>query len=96
MNFSVFNETNELKTVVLGIANSFGTIPNSDSCIDPKTKFFLEKGQYPLEDKCILEIEKFCNILIKNAESVIRQKPINNSQNNRRVNKQRRVKNMQN
>ena len=45
MNFSVFNETNELKTVVLGIANSFGTIPNSDSCIDPKTKFFLEKGQ---------------------------------------------------
>ena len=78
MNFSVYNETNELKTVVLGIANSFGTIPNSDSCIDPKTKFFLEKGQYPLEDKCILEIEKFCNILIKNGVSVIRPKPINN------------------
>ena len=75
MNLSVSNETSELKTVVLGIANSFGAIPESNECIDPKTKYFLENDQYPLEDNCILEIEKFCNILIDNGVSVIRPKP---------------------
>ena len=78
MNLSVSNETSELKTVVLGIANSFGAIPESNECIDPKTKYFLENDQYPLEDNCILEIEKFCNILINNGVSVIRPKPIKN------------------
>ena len=78
MNLNVSNETSELKTVVLGIANSFGITPESNQCIDPKTKYYLENGQYPLEDNCILEIEKFCNILIENGVSVIRPKPIKN------------------
>ena len=78
MNFSITNETNELKTVILGIANGLGAIPNSNDCIDPKTKYFLKNGQYPIEDKCILEIEKFYKILIRNGVSVIRPKPIKN------------------
>ncbi len=76
MNLNVVNETNKLKKVVLGIANSFGKIPLPGDCIDPKTKHYLNNGEYPLENNCITEIENFNNILIDNGVSVIRPKPI--------------------
>ena len=76
MNLNVVNETNKLKKVVLGIANSFGEVPLPGDCIDPKTKHYLNNGEYPLENNCITEIENFNNILIDNGVSVIRPKPI--------------------
>ena len=76
MNLNVVNETNKLKKVVLGIAHNLGEIPLPGDCIDPKTKHYLNNGEYPLENNCITEIENFNNILIDNEVSVIRPKPI--------------------
>ena len=76
MNLNVVNETNKLKKVVLGIAHNLGEIPLPGDCIDPKTKHYLNNGEYPLENNCITEIENFNNILIDNGVSVIRPKPI--------------------
>lgn len=76
MNLNVVNETNKLKKVVLGIAHNLGEVPLPGDCIDPKTKHYLNNGEYPLENNCITEIENFNNILIDNGVSVIRPKPI--------------------
>ena len=76
MNLNVVNETNKLKKVVLGIAHNLGEVPLPGDCIDPKTKHYLNNGEYPLENNCITEIENFNNILIDNGISVIRPKPI--------------------
>ena len=76
MNLNVVNETKKLKKVVLGIAHNLGEVPLPGDCIDPKTKHYLNNGEYPLENNCITEIENFNNILIDNGISVIRPKPI--------------------
>ena len=47
MNLNVVNETNKLKKVVLGIAITLGEIPLPGDCIDPKTKHYLNNGEYP-------------------------------------------------
>tara|TARA_B100000579_G_scaffold383590_1_gene353505 strand:- start:6059 stop:6964 length:906 start_codon:yes stop_codon:yes gene_type:complete len=76
MILNVVNETNKLKKVVLGIAHNLGEVPLPGDCIDPKTKHYLNNGEYPLENNCITEIENFNNILIDNGVSVMRPKPI--------------------
>ena len=35
---NIQNESNQLKSVLVGIANDFGGIPNIDDCYDPKSK----------------------------------------------------------
>ncbi len=56
---NVKNETNKLKSVVLGIGTSIGEPSNNN----PKSKFHLENGTFPTEDEIQAEISQFERIL---------------------------------
>jgi hypothetical protein len=47
LQLNVLNETNPLKTVVLGIANSNGPIPTPEDCYDPSSLKSCPSGTYP-------------------------------------------------
>ena len=42
LKLNITNEVNQLQSVILGIANSFGSEPSLENCIDPKTKYFVK------------------------------------------------------
>ena len=77
LKLNITNESNSLQSVILGIANSFGSEPSLENCIDPKTKYFINKGNFPLESDCKSEIKKFNELLVKNGIKVLRPKNIN-------------------
>ena len=76
LKLNITNEVNQLQSVILGIANSFGSEPSIENCIDPKTKYFVKKEKFPLESDCISEIKNFNEILVKNGVKVLRPKNI--------------------
>jgi len=78
MGLNIKNETGNLVSVVLGIADEMGKIPSIEDCIDPKTKENILNDTYPTEADCINEIENFNNILLKNGVEVLRPNSINN------------------
>ena len=49
MDFFVKDETSKLKSVIIGIANSSGGIPELNDLYDPKSIKNLIAGNYPLE-----------------------------------------------
>tara|TARA_B100000929_G_scaffold272571_1_gene244245 strand:+ start:248 stop:1156 length:909 start_codon:yes stop_codon:yes gene_type:complete len=78
MIFSVNNETSKLVSVIIGIANSSGGLPNIGDLYDPKSIENLRKGKYPLESDMINELENLSNTLKKNGVKVYRPKNIDN------------------
>lgn len=66
------NETDKLEAVVLGVANSPGPVPTVEEAYDPKSKQFIENGQYPTEADTIVEIEAFAEVLEKHGVKVYR------------------------
>ena len=72
LKLNITNEVNQLQSVILGIANSFGSEPSLENCIDPKTKYFVKKGKFPLENDCKSEIKNFNEVLVKNGVKVLR------------------------
>ena len=76
LKLNITNEVNQLQSVILGIANSFGSEPSLENCIDPKTKYFVKKGKFPLESDCKSEIKNFNEVLVKNGVKVLRPKNI--------------------
>ena len=78
MIFSVNDETSKLVSVIIGIANSLGGIPNIKSLYDPKSIDNLKKGKYPLESDMITELESFSNTLKRNGVKVYRPSNIIN------------------
>ena len=67
MGLNISNETNDLVSVILGIADEMGKKPSAEDCIDPKTKYHIINNSYPKEEDCKIEIENFNNILFKNG-----------------------------
>ncbi|MEM7549734.1 MAG: amidinotransferase [Bacteroidota bacterium] len=63
INVQVRDETAPLEEVLLGTAESFGPIPKIEDTYDPKSRYYLEKGQYPKQQDVINELEKFKNVL---------------------------------
>jgi len=61
----VKNETGFLESVVLGIAESQGPIPSPEEAYDPKSKLFIERGEYPVESDMIKEMSGFERVLKK-------------------------------
>ncbi len=78
MGLNIQNETNNLISVILGIAEEMGPKPSINECIDPKTKYHIKSNSYPKEEDCISEIEKFYEVLIKNNVEVLRPNNIEN------------------
>ena len=78
LELKVNNETSQLKTVVLGIADSFGGLPELVNCYDPKSKEHVLNGTFPEEPNIKIEINKFLNVLNKYDVKVFRPENINN------------------
>jgi len=78
LELKVNNETSQLKTVVLGIADSFGGIPELVNCYDPKSKEHVLNGTFPEEPNIKIEINDFLNVLNKYDVKVFRPENINN------------------
>lgn len=70
------NETDKLEAVILGTAESFGGEPSLEDAYDPKTKEFIEKGEFPLEADLISEMSAFAAVLAKYDVKVYRPKVI--------------------
>jgi len=78
LELKVNNETSQLKTVVLGIADSFGGLPELVNCYDPKSKEHVLNGTFPEEPNIKIEINEFLNVLNKYDVKVFRPENINN------------------
>ena len=50
MGLNISNETDNLVSVILGIADEMGKKPDIDECIDPKTKYHIINNTYPKEE----------------------------------------------
>ncbi|MFT4660596.1 MAG: N-dimethylarginine dimethylaminohydrolase [Patiriisocius sp.] len=72
------NESDQLKSVLVGIADSFGGTPVLADAYDPKSKEHILAGTFPLEQDLKLEIEGFVKVLEKYNVKVYRPSLINN------------------
>jgi len=75
---NVNNETNKLRAVVLGTAQSNGLVPNIEDCYDPKSVQHVLAGTYPKEEDMIKEMEAVAKVLEKYNVEVFRPKVIEN------------------
>ena len=75
---NVNNETNKLRAVVLGTAQSNGLVPNIEDCYDPKSVQHVLAGTYPKEEDMIKEMEAVAKVLEKYNVKVFRPKVIEN------------------
>ena len=72
----VQNETNQLKTVVLGLAKDIGHPPNPQQCYDPKSLENVLNNSYPEEAALVHQMEGFKTVLEKYKVEVLRPKNI--------------------
>ncbi|GGE98103.1 N-Dimethylarginine dimethylaminohydrolase [Chishuiella changwenlii] len=78
MQLHIQNETSQLKTVVLGVAESNGNIPSLDETFDAKSYETVQKNEYPKEDDLVNEIKEFEEVLKKYNVEVLRPSLIEN------------------
>ena len=78
MTVEVKNETNRLRAVILGTAQSNGATPTAEEAYDPKSLKHILKGTYPLEKDMVLEMEAFAQVLKKYEVEVYRPEIIKN------------------
>ena len=57
LQLNINNETARLRSVILGIAKSNGSIPKLEDCYDPKSIEHILAGTYPKEEDMILEMD---------------------------------------
>lgn len=78
LKLNVKNETNRLRAVILGIAQSNGATPTIEEAYDSKSLEHIKAGTYPLEKDMIPEMDAFKNILEKHGVTVYRPQLIEN------------------
>ena len=78
MTLNVVNETGILESVIVGIANSSGGVPELKDTYDPKSRQNIIMGTYPEESKMIEELDRFVSILISYNINVYRPRIIKN------------------
>jgi len=76
IDFNIKNETSELVTVVLGIAENFGGIPLVEDCYDPKSIEHVQAGTFPNSKSCVDQINEFFEVLEKYNVNILRPKNI--------------------
>jgi N-dimethylarginine dimethylaminohydrolase len=69
---NIQNETDRLESVLLGTAQSPGPVPSMDEAYDPKSKYFIQKGEYPTEIDMIKEMRSFEEVLERHGVKVYR------------------------
>ena len=78
LKLNVTNETNKLKSVILGTAVSNGPTPTAEEAYDPKSLEHILAGTYPIEKDMILEMEAFNQVFQKYDVKVYRPELIEN------------------
>ena len=73
---NIKNETSELVTVVLGIAENFGGIPLVEDCYDPKSIEHVQAGTFPNSKSFVDQINEFFEVLEKYNVNILRPKNI--------------------
>ncbi len=68
----VLDETAPLSSVILGWPFDFGGTPDIDDAYDPKSKMFIELGEFPSEASITEEMNQFLDVLEKHNVEVIR------------------------
>ena len=76
LNLNVTNETNKLKAVILGTAESNGPIPDLKEAYDPKSIMHIKNGTYPVESDMVGELSAVERVLKKYDVEVFRPKVI--------------------
>lgn len=74
----VFNETNKLRTVIVGLPQSMGGTPTLEETYDARSYRAVEEGNYPLEEDIVEEIEKLVSTLENEGVEVLRPSLIEN------------------
>ncbi|MFJ1425746.1 dimethylarginine dimethylaminohydrolase family protein [Capnocytophaga canimorsus] len=75
---NIKNETNRLKAVILGTAQSNGATPIAEEAYDPKSLEHIKAGTYPIEKDMVAEMEAFRSVLEKYGVTVYRPEIIEN------------------
>ena len=78
MELNIKNETNTLKSVVLGQPKSMGSVPNLSESYDAKSYHTILENAYPTEESIVLEMNAFETVLLKYGVEVFRPKVIEN------------------
>ena len=78
ISLSVNSETGFLKSVVLGIPNDIGSIPNIKECFDPSSIYHVDNNSYPSEIDISKEMTDFLEVLNKYNVEVLRPENILN------------------
>lgn len=78
MKLNIQNETSRLRAVILGIADSIGSVPSVADAYDPKSIEHIKAGTYPKEEDMITEMNAVAKVLEKYNVTVYRPKVINN------------------
>jgi N-dimethylarginine dimethylaminohydrolase len=78
MRLNINSETTTLKTVIFGIPESFGGTPKIEDCYDPKSKLYVEQGEFPSQEDVSFEMESVLSVFKKHNVNVIRPKNIQN------------------
>jgi N-dimethylarginine dimethylaminohydrolase len=72
LKLNINNETSRLRAVVLGTAESIGSVPIVEDCYDPKSVEHVLAGTYPKEEDMILEMDAVAKIFKKYNVQVFR------------------------
>lgn len=78
MQLRIKNETDRLKSVVLGRANDLGNPPNLQDVFDAKSFESVQNHTYPVENDLIQEMQQFENVLLKHGVQVLRPDNLEN------------------
>ncbi len=76
LKLNIKNETSRLRSVVLGTAQSSGSIPAVEDCYDPKSIEHVIAGTYPKESDMVLEMEAVARVFEKYDVKVFRPEVI--------------------
>ncbi|WP_047416226.1 dimethylarginine dimethylaminohydrolase family protein [Cellulophaga sp. Hel_I_12] len=74
LQLNIKNETDTLKAVILGTAESCGPTPKAEDAYDPKSLEHILAGTYPLEKDMVKEMDAFEKVLKKYNVQVFRPK----------------------
>jgi N-dimethylarginine dimethylaminohydrolase len=76
LELNIKNETSRLRAVILGTAESNGSIPRIEDCYDPKSIEHVLAGTYPKEADMVLEMDAVAAVLKKYDVQVFRPQVI--------------------
>ena len=78
LQLNIKNETSRLRAVILGTAQSNGSVPKIEDCYDPKSIEHVLSGTYPKEEDMILEMDAVAKVFKKYNVQVFRPEVIDN------------------